>query len=161
MNRGYTVKEAKGIIESSRKQIPELTVATDVIVGYPTETNEQFQKTKLILKKINPDVVNITRFSARPFTKAKNMNGRIPTEIVKNRSKELTKFCQELMIQRNNTYVGKNMNVISLKPGKNHTTMCRSMNYKPVVIEEEIPLGGKVLVHILEATDTYLVGMLK
>ncbi len=161
MNRGYTIQQGKEIINYSRIRIPELTIATDVIVGYPTETDDQFQKTQRLLQEINPDVVNITRFSARPFTKAKTMNGRIPTEIVKNRSRELTDLCQKLMIQRNKTYVGKDMVVIPLKKGKEQTTMCRSTNYKPVVIENDVSLGEKVLVHIIESTDTHLVGMLK
>jgi len=161
MNRGYTTQEGKEIIKQSRKKMPELTIATDVIVGYPTETDEQFQKTKQILQEIDPDVVNITRFSARPFTKAKTMKGRIPTELVKNRSRELTELCQDLMMKRNSTYIGKEMAALALKRGKNHTTLCRTDNYKPVVTDEEVSLGEKVRVHILEATDTHLVGMLK
>jgi MiaB-like tRNA modifying enzyme len=161
MNRGYTTQEGKEIIKQSRKKMPELTIATDVIVGYPTETDEQFQKTKQLLQDIDPDVVNITRFSARPFTKAKTMNGRIPTEIVKNRSRELTELCQDLIMKRNNTYIGKEMAALALKRGKNHTTLCRTDNYKPVVTDEGVSLGEKVRVHILEATDTHLVGMLK
>ncbi len=161
MNRGYTIEEGKEIIKQSRKKMPELTIATDVIVGYPTETDEQFQKTKQLLQEIDPDVVNITRFSARPFTKAKTMNGRIPTELVKNRSRELTELCQDLMMKRNNTYISKEMVALALKQGKNHTTLCRTDNYKPVVVDDEVSLGEKVRVHILEATDTHLVGMLK
>ena len=161
MNRGYTVEEAIKIIEYSQNKLPELSIATDVIIGYPTETDRQFQKTKLLLQQIKPDVVNITRFSARPYTKAKNVRGRIPTEIVKNRSRELTDFCQNLMLQRNNSYLDKNMTVIPLKKGKEHTTMCRSTNYKPVVIEDIVSLGERVQVKIIDATDTHLVGMLK
>lgn len=161
MNRGYQVKEAERIITTFRKKNPDITLSTDAIVGFPTETNEQFKQTKQLLQKIKPDVVNITRFSARPFTKAKTMNGRIPTEIVKERSRQLTSLCKQLTIQRNNRYLGKTMNVLTLKKGTKKTTLARSLNYKPIIIEKQVPLGEKRTVDIIAATETHLVGMLK
>ncbi|HMA83905.1 MAG TPA: tRNA (N(6)-L-threonylcarbamoyladenosine(37)-C(2))-methylthiotransferase [Candidatus Thermoplasmatota archaeon] len=161
MNRGYKIQDAEQIITKFRTKYPDITIATDAIVGFPTETNEQFQQTKELLQRIKPDVVNITRFSARPFTKAKKMNGRIPTEIVKERSRELTSFCKKLTTQRNNRYIGKTINVLTLKKGTQNTIIARSMNYKPVTIKKQIPLGEKRTVDIIDATETHLVGMLK
>lgn len=161
MNRGYHVEEAIHIIKSFQAELPELTIATDVIVGFPTETEEQFQRTKQLLELIKPDVVNITRFSARPFTKAKTMSGRIPTEIVKDRSRQLTQFCSHLITEKNKGFIGKTLQVLTLKKGKENTFICRSMNYKPVIIQETAPLGEYRIVKITDATETHLVGMLK
>jgi len=96
---------------------PNLTLSTDAIVGFPGETNEQFNQTTQVLQRIKPDVVNITRFSARPFTKAKKMKGRIRTEIVKQRSRELTALCKKLTRDRNKRYLGKTMNVLTVTKG--------------------------------------------
>jgi len=161
MNRGYHVEDAEKIIAKFRKRNPDLTLSTDAIVGFPGETNEQFNQTKQVLQRIKPDVVNITRFSARPFTKAKKMNGRIRTEIVKQRSRELTTLCKKLTRNRNNRYLGKTMNVLTLTKGTKQTTLARSMNYKPVIIPKQVPLGEQRLVEITNATETHLVGMLK
>jgi threonylcarbamoyladenosine tRNA methylthiotransferase CDKAL1 len=161
MNRGYSIEEAIHIIKSFRAEFPSVTIATDAIVGFPTETEEQFQKTKQLLELIKPDVVNITRFSARPFTRAKTMPGRIPTEIVKDRSRQLTKFCSNLITEQNKRYVGKKLQVLTLKKGKENTVISRSMNYKPVVIHERVSLGERRIVKISDATETHLVGMLK
>jgi len=161
MNRGYHVEDAEKIIAKFRKRNPDLTLSTDAIVGFPGETNEQFNQTKQVLQRIKPDVVNITRFSARPFTKAKKMNGRIRTEIVKQRSRELTTLCKKLTRNRNNRYLGKTMNVLTLTKGTKQATLARSMNYKPVIIPKQVPLGEQRLVEITNATETHLVGMLK
>lgn len=161
MNRGYHVEDAEKIISEFRMKNPDLTLSTDAIVGFPGETNEQFNQTKQVLQRIKPDVVNITRFSARPFTKAKKMEGRIRTEIVKQRSRELTALCKKLTRDRNKRYLGKSMNVLTLTKGTKQTTIARSMNYKPVIIPKQVPLGEQRLVEITNATETHLVGMLK
>jgi len=161
MNRGYTVDEAVDIIKKCRNSLPEITIATDVIVGFPTETDEQFKKTLHLLKQTNPDIINITRFSARPYTNAKKMKGRIPTEIVKERSRTLTNLCKEITLQRNKQYIDKTMEVLPLKKGLENTVIARSKNYKPVILQDGVALGEKRTVRIINATDTHLVGMLK
>ncbi len=161
MNRGYHVKDVINIVKQARKNYPNITIATDAIVGFPTETEEQFQKTIQLLEEIQPDVINITRFSARPFTKAKTMNGRIPTETVKQRSRLLTSICSNLTTKRNKRYIGETMQVLPLKKGKMDTIIARSSNYKPIIIQDQIPLGEKRTVDIVDATETYLVGTLK
>ena len=161
MNRGYFIEEAYEIINDLRSMDSDLTLSTDVIVGYPGESTDQFEKTKQMLKKIQPDIVNITRFSARPKTKAKRMPNRIPTELVKKRSKDLTIICKNLMQKRNKRYIGRRMSVVSLKKGTDKSVLCRSKNYKPVVIKKPLSIGETYSVEIIDATDTHLVGMLK
>jgi MiaB-like tRNA modifying enzyme len=160
MNRGYDVHDAIHIIEQVRLAYPDISIATDAIIGFPTESDEQFQQTISLLQQINPDIVNITRFSARPFTKAKTMQGRIPTDIVKERSRKLTDICREITTKRNKGYLGKTMQAIVLKKGKQGSVLARSLNYKPVIIHQQIPLGNTISIEIIDATDIHLVGML-
>lgn len=161
MNRGYLVQDALNIIKQCRTKHPHFTIATDAIIGFPTETEEQFKRTMQVLKDIKPDVVNITRFSSRPFTKAQTMNGRIPTEIIKDRSRQMTSLVNQITTLRNKEYMGKTMTVLPLKKGKQNTIIARSSNYKPVVIKDSVTLGKKRTVDIVDATEAYLIGTLK
>jgi threonylcarbamoyladenosine tRNA methylthiotransferase CDKAL1 len=160
MNRGYTTKEFTRIVQRFRKNLPHLTLSTDVIIGFPTETDEQHKKTITFLQNIQPDIINITRFSARPLTKAKTMKGRIPTHIVKERSKEITKICSSISLQKNREHIGKNYTVLVTEKGKQQTVTGRSPQYKQVVLREPAAIGDFVDVNIIDATATYLVGKL-
>jgi len=158
MNRKYTVETFFELIQKFRKKFPKITISTDIIVGFPTETNEQFQNSVELLRKSKPDITNITRFSARPLTKAKNMKGRIKTEIVKKRSKMLTELCKNISEKNNQKYIGKKFNILVTETGKNNTFVGRSENYKPVVIKDKIKIGEFFNVEITDSAPTYLVG---
>jgi len=158
MNRKYTIDEFLTIIKQYRKNYPEITISTDVIVGFPTETNEQFQNTIDIIKSVNPDITNITRYSARPYTKAKSMKGRIKTEIVKERSKILTELCNKISKYNNQKHIGMKYNILITEKGKNNTYVGRTENYKPVVINQNVKIGDFIPVEIIKIAPTYLVG---
>lgn len=160
MNRGYTVKEFTHIVQRFRKTIPTLTLSTDVILGFPTETEEQFHQTITLLKKIKPDITNITRFSARPLTIAKKMKGRIPTQVVKERSKQTSEICSAISFEKNKEHLGKTYRVLVTEHGKQKTFIGRTENYKPVVLTQPVLLGESVSVKIIDAAPTYLVGKL-
>jgi threonylcarbamoyladenosine tRNA methylthiotransferase CDKAL1 len=159
MNRKYTVEEFEVIVKKFRNIFPNLTLATDVIVGFPTESDEDFQKTVKLLETVKPDITNITRFSARPFTEAKKMKGRVDTKISKTRSKFLTDFCSNISKENNKKFVGKNFDVLITERGKNNTMISRTDCYKPVVLKEKnLDIGQTINVKILKAENTYLVG---
>ena len=161
MNRTYTIEDVTHIINRFRKQYPDITIATDVIVGFPSETEKQHQQTSEILKKIHPDIVNITKFSARPHTKAKKLPQRIPTHIVKKRSTVLTDLVAALCLEKNKRYIGKTLPILIIEEGKQKTLIGRTNTYKPVVLHERVSLGDVVDVEINAASQTHLVGILK
>jgi len=160
MNRKYTVGDFLEIIKKFREKYVDSTISTDIIVSYPTETDEQFQHTTDLLKTVKPDITNITRYSARPFTKAKVMKGRIRTDVSKERSKILTKLCIELSKENNLSHVGKKYTVLITENGKNNTVIGRTENYKTVVIGEKVEMGKITPVIITDAAPTYLFGRL-
>ncbi len=160
MNRGYTAKDFTRLVERFRKTIPTLTVSTDVIIGFPTETEEQFNRTIELLKQIKPDIINITRFSARPLTTAKTMKGRVPTHVVKERSKRTTEICSKISREKNQEHIGKTYMVLVTDKGKQKTFTGRAENYKQVVLTEPVAIGDFVSVEIIDAASTYLVGKL-
>ncbi len=158
MNRKYSIDEFLTIIKKFRKKYPEITISTDIIVGFPTETDEQFKNTIELIKSVKPDITNITRYSARPYTKAKSMKGRIKTEIVKKRSKKLTELCNKISKHNNIKHIGKNYNILIYEEGKNNTYVGRAENYKPVVISKNVKIGDIIPVEIIKIASTYLVG---
>jgi threonylcarbamoyladenosine tRNA methylthiotransferase CDKAL1 len=160
MNRGYSVKDFTLLVERFQKKIPTLTFSTDVILGFPTETEEQFNRTMDLLKQIKPDIINITRFSARPLTAAKVMDGRIPTHVVKERSKKATEICSKISREKNHEHLGKTYMVLVTEEGKQKTFTGRAENYKQVVLTEPVIIGDFVHVEIIDAAPTYLVGKL-
>jgi len=160
MRRGYSVEDFLYIVESFRDNYPDLTLSTDIIVGFPGETEENFSNTKKLLEEVKPDIVNITRFSARPGTVAKKLPGRVPTDVVKKRSKELTDLIPSISLEKNKGFIGKKCSVLVIEEGRNDTMVGRCDNYKPVVIHEKVSLGDFVSVEIVDAKPNYLVGML-
>lgn len=156
MGRRYTIKRYKEIIESFRELFPDITIATDIIVAFPGETERQFQESCQLLGTIKPDIVNITRFSARPGTIAKKMDERISTDVAKKRSQKITSLVKEISIKKNNDKIGKRYRVLAIEKRQEYT-MGRTINYKPVLFR-----GGKigewVNIEIKKATQTHLIG---
>lgn len=97
MNREYTVEDFAQVVERlSEKLGGRLTVSTDIICGFPGETEEDFQKTLDLVEKCRLSTVNISQFYARPGTPAASMRPRVPTDVVKARSRSLTKLVDSL-----------------------------------------------------------------
>ena len=160
MNRKYTTDDFKNIIKKFREKYANITISTDIIAGFPTETDEKFQNTIDLLKVVKPDITNITRYSARPNTKAKKMNGRIKTDIKKKRSKILTELCSAISEKKNRRYVGKTYTTLLTKDGKSETVIGRTENYKPVVIRGKVEIGEFRQVIIVDSSPTHLFGNL-
>jgi len=158
MNRKYRIEDFIEIVKKFREKYPDITLATDIIVGFPSETEEQFEKTIKLLKEVKPDITNITRFSARPGTAAKKMKGRIKTEIVKQRSKKLTEICNKISYEQNKKHLNKAYKVLVTERGKNNTFVGRSEKYKPVVLNKKVEIGNFYNVKIIDYATTYLVG---
>lgn len=92
MNRSYTVEHFKNLIEKIRKAIPDAKISTDVIVGFPGETKEQFQNTVNLFKEIGFEKAYIGKYSPRPGTAAAKMEDNVPPEEKKRRWKILNEI---------------------------------------------------------------------
>ena len=160
MDRKYSVNDFKDIVKKFKKNFKNLTLATDIIVGFPSEDEKQFENSIKLVNEIKPDIVNITKFSARPYTLAKNMKNRISTDIVKKRSKFLTDYCKRILSEINKNYVGQEFNILITEQGKNKTYSGRTINYKPVVLKENVTIGNYYDVEIIGSAPTYLYGKL-
>jgi MiaB-like tRNA modifying enzyme len=161
MNRNHTVEEFLEIVKELRESAPDITIETDIIVGYPTESEEDFEKTFEILKTFEPDVVNISRFFPRPKTPAEKLK-QLPINIVNERSKKIHELVREIALRKNKKYLGKILNVFIDETGKNGTYIGRTENYKPVVVKSEENILGKILsVKIVDVKSNFLIGEIK
>ncbi len=160
MDRKYSVEDFIRIVSEFKDKYPNLTLSTDFIVGFPNETDEQFNRSLDLLRIIKPDIVNVTRYSARPLTKAKGMKGRVSTKVAKERSKSLTELCGRIARNKNSEHVGQKYTVLVTKKGKNNTFVGRAENYKPVVIDKRVDIGDFIDVEIVDFDSIHLFGKL-
>ncbi len=155
MNRFYKAEDFARIAARLRRGIPDLTLHTDVIAGFPGETEDDFGATKDLMRSVQPDKINVTRFSSRPHTEASRFK-ELPSAIKKARSRDLTRLWQEIAANRNERYVGEVLSVLVTEEGKGKTVKARSQNYREVVIDEELPLGSSWDVKVVTANPFYL-----
>jgi MiaB-like tRNA modifying enzyme len=102
MKRGHTSKTFLQAVKEFRSKIPEMTVSTDIIVGFPTETETDFGRTIKLIDETQPDIVNISRYGARPGTEAAMWKkGRISSQTAKQRSERLHSVAKEIAKSRN------------------------------------------------------------
>lgn len=154
MRRGYTVDEFLQIVRAFRRNIPDITIATDVIAGFPTETEEDFEDTCRLLLEVRPDVVNISGYSNRPGTPAYSMPQH-PPGLIKDRTRRLHVLCQDLMKSRNAAWVGWRGRVLVDEEVKG-AVVGRNHAYKPVILRDALPLGSWVEVEVVGCTSSCL-----
>ncbi len=158
MNRRTTAGAFEELVAHLRARIPDISIATDMICGFPGETDEDHEATVRMVRRLGLDTVNITRFSPRPGTKAAEMeqvHGRISNE----RSKELTAVKNETELGVNSRLIGRRFRSLATEKGKEGTIL-RTDNYRPVVVRDDIPIGEFRDVEVTEARSTYLIGKL-
>ncbi len=156
MNRFYAAEQFKTIVKEFRKHIPNITISTDIICGFPTETENDFEKTIRLIKWLQPDVINISQFWPRPGTKAAEMK-QLPGGIKKERSRKLTKLYQEIALEKNKKWIGWQGKVLVDEIGSKGGFVGRNESYKPIVVKKA-KLGEIVKVKIANATKNYLIG---
>ncbi|MFO7836180.1 MAG: tRNA (N(6)-L-threonylcarbamoyladenosine(37)-C(2))-methylthiotransferase [Candidatus Thorarchaeota archaeon] len=159
MNRHYTVEEWGNAVECIRKTIPQATIATDVIAGFPGETESDFHQTLATLKEYTPTLVNISKYGDRPNTEASKSTHKVDTQVKKQRSRKLTNLVIKLNSASNRRWVDWIGPVLVTQHGSKGGLMARNPSYVPVIIHNEsISIGQTVKVKITEAHRTYLSG---
>ncbi len=153
MNRKYTINE---FIESTKllnKIFPQVSLTTDIIVGFPGETDEEFEITYNNLKKINFYKMHIFKYSPRKGTRAAVMPNQIDGNIKEERSNRLIELSNKNEIEKNKSYIGKEVNVLFEEQEgeyvKGHTT-----NYMVVKVKtQNVNIENKILKVIIKETN--------
>ena len=160
MNRKHSAQDYVDLAEAFNR-IPLFTLSTDLLVGFPGESERDFQDTLEILEKTRPTVCNITRFVPRPNTPAFNMQGAVPDSIKHERSAALAEAFQKIAAENNSRWIGTTETVVVEKPGyRKGTYIARNAAYRPVAITSEAPLtpGERFTVTITAAEPFALIG---
>jgi len=156
MKRGHNVEEFKDMIKRFRKKIPEISIATDIIVGYPTEDDDAFKDTLKVIKEIRPDFIHISKYRHRPHTEASVLD-EIEYETVKKRSKQLTDLKSQISYENNKKLVGTIQTILITEKGIKGGYVGRTNSYKSVVVKDGSH-GNFYDVIISHAKSTYLKG---
>ena len=140
MNRRYSTKKIKKGVQLLRKIYPNVALTTDIIVGFPGETEEEFNTTYEFLKRIKFYKMHVFKYSQRKGTKAAVMPNQIDGNIKEERSRKLIGLSDKNEMEYNKEYIGKEVEVLFEEPHmengksfmKGHTT-----NYLVVKMETE------------------------
>jgi threonylcarbamoyladenosine tRNA methylthiotransferase CDKAL1 len=161
MRRFYSVEDFKRIITAFKKNFSEFTLATDVICGFPGESEEAFWRTVRLIEEVKPDVVNVSKFFARPRTAAAEMQEDfVPHPEIKRRSAILAKRAKEIALEKNRGWIGCTEEIFVDEVGKlSGSWVGRNVAYKPVSVKSIDNLLAKTLtVNIVKASSTHLEG---
>jgi len=160
MRRSHSALTFINAVQSFREKIPKITIATDIIVGYPSETEEDFQQTIDLIRKTEPDIVNISKYSARPGVLASSEK-KVPSHITKKRTHVLDKLAKEISSARNSQWVGWSGEVV-LDEVKDNFIQGRNFAYKPVVLVpntnkqaniKDLSLGSEISVSVFKFSN--------
>ena len=156
MKRGHTVSTFREIVKRAKERFGNFTISTDVIVGFPSETEEDFQKTVNLLDETRPDVVNLSKYSARPGTEAAEWE-QIDVIEVKRRSKIIFEQVNKISLDNNKKWIGWTGKVL-FDEKIDEGIKGRNFAYKPVFVRNAVDIGQSHIVEITDVTVNSLLG---
>ena len=156
MKRGHTVSTFREIVKRAKERFGSFTISTDVIVGFPSETEEDFQKTVNLLDETRPDVVNLSKYSARPGTEAAEWK-QIDVVEIKRRSKIIFEQINKISLDNNKKWIGWTGKVL-FDEKIDDGIKGRNFAYKPVFVRNAVDIGQSHIVEITDVTVNSLLG---
>ena len=155
MKRNYRVEDFLKLVKSFKKKFKNSLLATDIIVGFPSETEKDFKKAVKIIKEIKPDILHLFKYSKREGTEASKMKD-FPDRVKKERTRALTKIWLELSQEKNKKFVGKKFEALITEKRRN-SFLARLSSYKAVILNEG-KIGQFKKVKIIDFKPNYLLG---
>jgi threonylcarbamoyladenosine tRNA methylthiotransferase CDKAL1 len=159
MGRGYKAASFEAQVARFRVVQPRMSLSTDIITGFPGETDDDHRASVELVRRVRPNIVNVTRFSSRPGTKAAKAKGQVPSWISKERSREMAKLRFELGEVYYSSFVGECARVLITEVGKKGSMVGRTEEYAPVAIPNiSLIIGTWVDVEVVDHAATHLLG---
>ncbi len=156
MKRGYTREEYLELIGNVKKLFPEASITTDIIVGFPTETEEEYNDTKSLVKEVQFDKIFLAKYSPRPGTIAAKANGQVDETVKTRRQNELLKIEDKIALHKNQVYIGKE-NKVLIETVKRDEMLGRNPQNKLVIIRGTGKSPGEIVtVKITDADVRHL-----
>ncbi|MBM4175353.1 MAG: tRNA (N6-isopentenyl adenosine(37)-C2)-methylthiotransferase MiaB [Ignavibacteria bacterium] len=159
MNRTYTVKHFLKLVEKARIEIPSVSFSTDIITGFPTETDDDHQMTMDLMKEVQFDGAFMFKYSARENTKAWNLGDDVAEEIKSIRLREIIEQQQKISYEINQTLIGKTFEILieDLSKKSEDFYMGRTDTNKIVIVPKgDLRIGDYCLVKIERANSATL-----
>jgi len=153
MGRGYTASDYSRLVGFFHENIPDLTVETDVIVGFPTETKKDFEETLALMESTRPQITNISKYSPRPKTRAAKMK-QVDRRTINARSTEINELCRRIALEENGKLVGKTC-VALVTEKKAGGFSARMPNYKTALVKRAA-IGSFITVRTTGYGQCYL-----
>ncbi|WP_024620440.1 tRNA (N(6)-L-threonylcarbamoyladenosine(37)-C(2))-methylthiotransferase MtaB [Metaclostridioides mangenotii] len=161
MNRRYTTKEYKEIVDRLRDAIPNVAITTDIIVGFPGETDEEFTSTYNFLKEIELTQMHVFKYSIRKGTPAATMGDQVDPQIKHDRSEKLIKMSSKNFAKFASRFIGKELEVLFEKNVKDDVYEGLTTNYIRVYAKSDTDIQGLVKkVKIIDVKDNFIEGSL-
>lgn len=147
MARQYTTEEYRSVVKALREAMPDLVLTTDIIVGFPGESREQYERTLAFMEEMAFDGVNTAAYSPRPGTFAAEMQGQVDPDEKKNRLWEINKRVTELVYKSNQKLLGNTYEILVERPSKENPNVLEgyTRGYKRIFIEGNPGLLGKLV----------------
>lgn len=160
MNRRYTTKQFEEIVKKLRKAYNDIMLTTDIIVGFPGEMDQEFEKTYEFLKKINFYKMHVFKYSVRTGTKAAVMENQVPNKIKEIRSKRLIELSRKNEKKFNSEYIGKKVKVL-VEEEENGFYKGHTANYMLVKFKSDRDVINEIIkVDIDDASENEICGCL-
>ena len=157
MNRKYNLDEYKEIIKKVRNIRKDISISTDIIVGFPKETDKLFQKTIDTAREIGFSKIHVFPYSKRKNTKAADMTEQIDESIKKQRARTLIKVSKELEIKYFEKFIGKNLDVL-IEREKEDFSYGHTSNFLHVKIKGKYKSNTFVKVKLIKIEYPYIIG---
>jgi MiaB/RimO family radical SAM methylthiotransferase len=158
MGRKYTREEYLKLIKRIRAIIPDFTLSTDIITGFPGEEQGNFKETLDVIKQIQPDILNISRYWARPNTMAAKMK-QLKPEIAIERAKEARKAFNNLVLKKNKGWIGWQGKAIIDEKGRKESLKGRNLWYKQLIFAKKevekhhLKIGERVRIKVVRGSN--------
>ncbi|MBR5504446.1 MAG: tRNA (N(6)-L-threonylcarbamoyladenosine(37)-C(2))-methylthiotransferase [Methanobrevibacter sp.] len=156
MRRNHTVEDYKNIVYRFKEAIPDITLATDIIIGYPTETEEDFMETVSLIEEIKFNLIHLSKYQHREGAISSSLDN-IPFDEMKRRSIYLSDIKFRIIEEENEVLKDKDLDALVVEKGSKGGFIAKTNSYIPVVVQD-VELGEFIKVHIDETTGTYLIG---
>ncbi|MBQ8196202.1 MAG: tRNA (N6-isopentenyl adenosine(37)-C2)-methylthiotransferase MiaB, partial [Oscillospiraceae bacterium] len=157
MNRRYTAQKYMGIIERLKKSVPDVSITSDIIVGFPGETEEDFEATLRMMEEVKYDMVFSFIYSPRVGTPAAAMENQIPHSVSSERMNRLLKLQDSISLERNERFVGKVLRVLTEDVSKNNAEMMtgKADAPRPIHFKGDSSMIGEYTNILITSADKY------
>ncbi len=160
MNRRYRISHYLKIVEAIHKYIPDASITTDIVVGFPSETEKDFNETLNVVRDVQFDDAYTYRYSDRPYTKAKNLPGKLSEDITKERLQELIALQREISYKKNIKEIGMRREALIERQSKKNEKefLAKTEKGKMVVVQTKRPVGSFLDIYIRGISGNTLKG---